>query len=139
MKKVFYFILFVTITSFGISKEISLFDKDGDAVAYIDTKDENTIFTWDGEPSAYVKGGSVWGFNGNHLGWFEDGIIFDDKGNAVGCIKGTISMTYSIEGIKGIKGIKPIKGIREIKPIKPLFSKRWSRMPLSFHLSTGKD
>ena len=34
--------------------EETFFDPDGNAVAYIDYKDENTIYMWDGTPTAYL-------------------------------------------------------------------------------------
>ncbi len=128
-------------TSLFAGDEISLFDSKGNAKAYI--TEDLTIYLWDGDPVAYLhRSGNhfhVYGFNGNHLGWFEDGIIWDHDGNAAGCIKGAVNMIYSIEPIKGIKGIKPIKSIREIAPIKPLFSNRWSSLPLTIFLKMGED
>jgi hypothetical protein len=112
-------------TSLLARDEISLFDSKGNAKAYF--TEDLTIYLWDGDPVAYLhKSGNyfhIYGFNGNHLGWFEGGIIWDHDGNAVGCIKGTVNMIYSIEPVKGIKSIYPIKSIREIASIKPLFSK----------------
>jgi hypothetical protein len=58
---------------------------DGEAVAYIDTDDEDlTIYMWNGVPVAYLVADgqtfSIYGFNGEHLGWFEDGIVRDQQG-----------------------------------------------------------
>ena len=41
------------------AKEISLFDSDGEAVAYIDTSDDFTIYLWKGKPVAYLDNTSV--------------------------------------------------------------------------------
>lgn len=61
------------------AENITLYDMDGEAAAYIDTEDRNTIYLWSGEPAAYVlKRGSIpeiFGFNGRHLGWLEKGIL----------------------------------------------------------------
>jgi hypothetical protein len=121
--------------------EISLFDKSGDAKAYI--ADDLTIYLWDGNPVAYLfKSGSDWhiyGFNGNHLGWYVDDIIYDNNGFAIGAQKDATNMLTSIEPIKGVKGIKPIKNIKEIVPIKPILSNTWGRTPLVIFLKAGEN
>ncbi len=50
------------------AREITLFDSKGEAIAYIDTSDELTIYLWDGDPVAYLYDDHVYGFNGKHLG-----------------------------------------------------------------------
>lgn len=135
--------LIISATSFGQygSKEVSLFDKEGEAKAYI--ADDLTIYLWDGDPIAYLSNSNnrwhVYGFNGNHLGWYVDGIIYDNDGYAIGAQKDATNMITSIEDIKGIKGIKPIKSIKEIAPIKPILSMSWGRTPLVIFLRAGED
>ena len=65
-------------------KHISLYSYKGQLSAYIDTYDENNViyvFKGDAEPVAYLSAYenyyAIYGFNGNHLGWYEDGIIRD--------------------------------------------------------------
>ena len=135
--------LFISAISFGQygNKEISLFDKEGEAIAYI--AEDMTIYLWDGDPVAYLSNSNntwhVYGFNGNHLGWYIKGIVYDNDGDAVGAQKNATNMITSIEGIKGIKSIKPIKSIKEIAPIKPILSSSWSRVPLVIFLKAGED
>jgi hypothetical protein len=121
--------------------EISIFDKNGDAKAYI--ADDLTIYLWDGNPVAYLyKFGSDWhvyGFNGVHLGWYVDGIIYDNNGYTVGAQKDAIIMVTSIEPIKGIKGIKPIKSIKDIASIKPILSRSWGKTSLVIILRAGEN
>jgi hypothetical protein len=61
------------------AQQVSLYDSDGEASAYIDYDEDGTIFMWNGTPVAFVeKDGSVlcvFGFNGSFLCWYEDGII----------------------------------------------------------------
>lgn len=52
-------------------EEITLFETSGQPTAYIATEDM-TIFLWTGEPVAYFIKNSIYGFNGKHLGWFEN-------------------------------------------------------------------
>ena len=133
----------VSFCSFGQygNKEISVFDKEGDATAYI--ADDLTIYLWAGDPVAYLSNTNnswhIYGFNGNHLGWYINGIFYDNDGNAVGAQKDATNMLTSIEGIKGIKSIKPIKNIKEIAPIKPILSQSWGRTPLVIFLRAGEN
>ena len=126
------------LTSEALAKEITLINSKGEAIAYIDTDDELTIYLWKGKPVAYIEDGSVWGFNGKHLGWFEEGIIWDRKGFAAGAIPSAVSIIAKIEPIKGIQQIAPIKAIQQIAPIQPIHKQKWSAIPLSVFLSQGR-
>ena len=139
-------ILLVLLFSLNLSAqdEISLFNSDGDATAYIDTEDDDlTIYLWGGKPVAYLhkKSGEfhVYGFNGNHLGWFIDGIIRDHEGDAVGATKDATSMYTNYEPYKGYKEYKPYKGYKEYAPYKPYLSSSWSSMNFKLFLLQGVD
>ena len=72
--------------------EISLLDASGEAVVYIVLDDEFAIYTWDGHAVAYLYGSmndfysrktmDVYGWNGDHLGWFFDGVVMNHYGDA---------------------------------------------------------
>ncbi len=144
MKNYFFFI--VTIILFTIAgaenviadNEIALFDSNGKAIAYIAVDDDFTIYLWEGKPVAYIYSSeNIYGFNGKHLGWFEDGIIWDHEGYAVGAIKGAVKMLYEFEPFKGFKEFKPFKSFREFSPYKPRFKNKWSGIPLSIFFKAG--
>lgn len=140
---VFTVICFVLISaSFACAEEISLFDSTGKPIAYIDTNDELTIYLWGGQPVAYLELESnyysIFGFNGKHLGWFEDGIIRNHKGYAVGFIEGAVNIMTSFEPYKGYKQYKPYKGFKQLAPLKPIYIDSWSKIPLSLFLSSGQ-
>ena len=121
------------------AREAALYNDQGEAVAYVDTSNDLTIYLWGGKPLAYLDGHSIYGFNGKHLGWFEDGIVWDHNGNAVGFVEGAVNVITQIQPVKGIQEILPIKGIEEIEPIKPLYTNRWARIPLAILLSMGSS
>lgn len=101
--------------------ETTLFDKDGKPVAYIEDSDNDpAIYLWSGHAVAYLSDNHVYGFNGNHLGWFEHGIIRDHNGEKIAFIKNCCPKITKIEPIKKIKKIKKIKSIKKIPPIKPI-------------------
>jgi hypothetical protein len=143
MKKVFFtiltMVLFVTIAN---AQEVSLYDSEGEAIAYIDFSEDATVYMWDGTPVAFLEKDRsdvcVFGFNGNFMGWYEDGIIYDKKGYAVGAKKGATNMITKIERIKGIQRITPIRPITPITPIQPIFKSSWSSTSLSEFLYFGK-
>lgn len=119
--------------------EVSLFDRAGKAVAYIDYLDEERpIYLWDGTPVAYIgEDDEIYHYNGQFLGWLSEGILFDRKGYAVvaekGVSKGKIVLsTVHPESIKGTKQVKPVPHIRSLPTIKPVFRYQWSpiRNPL---------
>tara|TARA_R110001583_G_C5602643_1_gene404631 strand:+ start:62 stop:496 length:435 start_codon:yes stop_codon:yes gene_type:complete len=125
------------------AQEVTLFDSNGDARAYIDYDEDATIYLWNGKSVAFLENDGtdmcVFGFNGKFLGWYEEGIIRDKNGNAVGARKGAINMVTTIEPIKSIQEITPIKPITPITPIKPIYSNSWSSESLTEFLYSGKN
>ncbi len=132
-----YFIILL-LFCFTFAKEIDLYSKNGEALAYIDLDDDFIIYMWNGTPVAYIDEDSIYGFNGKHLGWFQNGIIWDNKGYAVGYMEGVFTTSFKILPIKSIKQITPIKSIPQIPPILPIFKKQWSIEDLQFYLYRGK-
>lgn len=120
-----------------------MFDRWGKGVAYISTDEDLTIYTFDGKPTVYLfhKGEMyyIYGFNGKHLGWYEDGIVRDHRGDAVGFTEGIIRIHTEIEPLKSVKHEKPFKARIEEPPIKPLPSRRWSTTALSIFLQSGRE
>jgi hypothetical protein len=142
MKRLFFlFVMILTISTLS-AQQISIYDSNGEAKAYIDYNKEATIFMWDGTPVAFIeKDGNdlcVFGFNGSFLGWYEDGIMYDKKGFAVGARKGAVNMITKIEKIKDIQKITPIRPITPITPIQPIWKSSWSNTPLTEFLYYGK-
>ncbi len=143
MKKIL-FLLFVLIgfSFMKNSNQITLLDSDGEAVSYIDYKENGTIFMWDGTPVAFIHNDRrdicIIGFNGKFLGWYEDGIIYDKQGYVAGARKGAVNMIAKTEKIKRIQKITPIRPITPISPIKPILRSRWSNTSLTEFLYLGK-
>jgi hypothetical protein len=141
MKKLILLLLLIPMIS--LAQEISLFNSDGDAVAYIDADDkDNTIYLWNGTPVAYLSPESnyynIYGFNGNHLGWFEDGVVRNEDGDAVGFQKGAVSGIYTnYEPYKSYKQYKPYKSYKSYAPYKPYFSNSFSNESFVLFLKRG--
>lgn len=141
LRRTFLAFLFLTLAlvANAQAREITLFDSEGEAVAYIDTSDDATIYLWSGKPAAYLDGKSIYGFNRKHLGWFEQGVVRDHNGNGVGFIQGAVSKLIRLEGLKSLKSLNPLKSLKELEPLKPLNSNQWSRLPLELFLLSGSE
>lgn len=135
--------LLCLIDTFAIanSDEVTLFDGYGKASAYIDLQDEFTIYLWGGKPVAYLKrdhsgGYHVYGFNGKHLGWFVDGVIWSHDGNASCAIKEKMKRT-EFEPYKSFKQFKPFKNFPEFAPYRPYFTNSFGDTPCRYLLAEG--
>jgi hypothetical protein len=136
-------LVFINLSLYaGENDEITLFDSGGNPVAYIDTADDDlTIYLWDGTPVAYIYPESnsyhIYGFNGNHLGWFKNGIVRDHDGYAVGATEDAFSGYTKYEPYKSYKKYKPYQSYRKYAPYEPYFKNSWSRTDLRLFLRNG--
>ncbi|MBP1738475.1 MAG: hypothetical protein H6Q48_768 [Deltaproteobacteria bacterium] len=96
-----------------------LYDKKGEAVAYIATDHHGAIFLWDGQAVAYLyEEDHLYGINGHHLGWFIDEIVYDQEGARIGFTTSTCPTAIGKRRPKGKRSVLP-----ELKP-------RWAAPPL---------
>jgi hypothetical protein len=121
--------------------EISLFDGRGKATAYVAVDEEFTIYLWNGKPVAYLDSDSageyaVYGFNGKHLGWFVNGVIWDHAGGAACALKDRIQTTQH-EPFKSFKQFKPFKSFKEPAPMRPALRDWFGETPCVFLLNEG--
>ena len=114
----------VLAASTAAHAEASLYNSSGEATVYI--ADNQTIYTWDGEPVAYLTSGSVYGFNGEHLGWVSQGMVIDHDGNTPCAVREALGSMPVMESLKSLKSLEPLKALRELAPLKPLATRRWS-------------
>jgi len=117
---------------------MTLFDKDGNPVAYIEIEDENTIYLWDGTPVAYLYSENIYGFNGKHLGWFGDGVIRNHEGEKCGFTGSNVPVATKLEPFKSFKQFKPFKSFKEFAPFKPFDSWSTSSLLLKDFLRQGQ-
>jgi len=142
VKRLFTSCLFILASLTGVyADETAFYDSKAEPVAYI--AEDDTIYLWSGEPVAYLyQSGSeidIYGFNGNHLGWYVKGVIFDHDGYAVGAIKEMFSSGVGYSGYKSFKQFKPFKSFKEFRPFRPNFQMSWSDMDLTTFLNHGAD
>jgi len=99
--------------------EKTLFNKKGDPVAYISDDYNKTIYLTEGSPVAYFYSqGHVYGFNGRHLGWWIEEILYNHDGERIGFASSTCPVPIGREPAKTQK-----QSMDEIRP-------RWEAPPL---------
>lgn len=87
--------------------EKSFFDRMGNAVAYLTDDYYNTIYLWNGQQVAYLFDDRlIYGINGRHLGWFIDGILYNNSGERIGFTSGACPVAPSKEPVKSKKQLK---------------------------------
>jgi hypothetical protein len=141
--KVFLFFCFVCLTSIKLlSQEISIYNRQGIAKAYIAEDEEHSIYLWSGNPVAYLleyDSGTylVYGYNGKHLGWFVNGIIYNTLGYIVGTNKEAANV-LTTETVKTMKTGKVGKIGRIGASGKPSFLTIWAKSSLETFLRLGE-
>jgi hypothetical protein len=116
--------------------EITLYNKSGKAAAYLADEDE-TIYLWDGRPTAYVHQDTVYGINGKQLGWFDNGTIFDIYGLRAGFIRSKSPVVTEAEPVKPRKQSAGLKAIRQPAVVKPNMCYGFSGYSLEALLEEG--
>jgi hypothetical protein len=82
--------------------ETTIYDKNGQPVAYVADDYSGTIYLWEGEPVAYIhEDVHVFGFNGRHLGWFKDEVLYGPDGKRVGFTTNSCPISISKSPRKG--------------------------------------
>ncbi len=121
-------------------KETALFGRNGDPKVYIANNENKTIYSFSGVPLAYIDDKkNIYGFNGKHLGWFEDGIVWDHQGQRVGFTSKTCPTFTKFEPFKGFKNFKPFKGFKQFAPFKPIKTHSDSKNDLLTFLEEGRS
>lgn len=114
---------------------LKFYDCETNPYAYCE--DEETIYTYEGEPVAYIDTQDIYAFSGKHLGFYEDGNIWDHNGDVLlfteDSIRTPLKAKESLMPLKKLKSKKPLKGAKELKPKKPLKHNKWSSYELSEH------
>lgn len=116
------------------------YDAAGRAVAF-SAKDGSdvTLYLWSGKPVAYPDGDSVYGFNGRHIGWYQNGAIYDNDGNLIAALASRFASPVEPAPPKGFKGFRPFKAFKEFRPFKPLFGQTWSKVSAKILFLLGVD
>lgn len=107
------------------------YDNHGRPTAY--TEDGTHIYLFTGEPVAYFDRDTVYGYNGRHFGWFENGWIRDLNGycvffseNVTG--SGPVKPVRCVCPVKSVKQVRPVKCVKEVRRIHAVNCLSWSQL-----------
>lgn len=111
---------------------MTFYNSHGIPIAYLHD-DNECIYLFNGKPVAYLHDNAVYGFNGHHFGWFEDGWIRDLHGkcaffteNTTG--SGPAKPAKHAKSAKGARSARPAKSARSAKRAKAAKSLSWSNL-----------
>ena len=96
------------------------------------------IFDFSGTPRGFVQAGSVYLYDGSHVGRYDRGLLRDSAGRAVGFSQGAtggpLPPIPQIPPIPAINQIPPIRGIPAIPPVPPVPQLSWSDIDIDLLL-----
>jgi hypothetical protein len=132
---------------------VPLYDQQKMVTAYIDYDDDATIYLWtEGYPVAYLYESAlykyedntkqVYGFNGQLVGWYNDGVLYDKEGYPVGArkgvVRGVVDMTDPMTSPKGGEYAIPARHVQHVSTGKPEWRDQWSEIPFKELLESGR-
>jgi len=119
--------------------DTTLYSQDGTAVAYLADENVPTFYLWHGEAVAYLQGETVYGWNGRHLGWWVQRILYDAIGRQVGFTASTCPAVPRGVPEKRGKAPKPFRYPPRSPYARPEFSMRRSPKTLRTLVEDGRE
>jgi hypothetical protein len=117
--------------------ETTLFDCMGRPVCYLADDGENSVYLWSGHAVACIEDETVWGWNGRHLGFYSNGVMYDVYGRRVGSVSGSCPYIPQEEPPKPGKFAKYSKWEKGSSYMCPSFSGKYSDVPFEEFLAQG--
>nr|WP_314071004.1 hypothetical protein [uncultured Campylobacter sp.] len=137
MEKILTLIFCIVVCIY--SKEVDFLDSSGEWAVYIDTDRELTIYSWEGDPLAYLDNNfNIYGFNGKYLGWFEGGIMYNIDGYPFACVKEAYGGLAPLKPLKSLKSLEPLKSLKEMPIYRPYKKRNFGNISAELYLSLGR-
>jgi|ERR1700683_5805470 len=108
----------------------ALFNQSGGVYAWLDTATGN-IVSLSGQHLAFIDGDSVYNWQGQHIGWWQDGHIRDRVG-AVALftdVAGSLGVVKPVRAVKPVqpgKAVSPVRPVKAVKPVRSVKQLAWS-------------
>lgn len=120
------------------SDDLNFFDSQGRPAVFLDPKNDMTFFLWSGEPVAYLDKENVYGFNGKHLGWLHDGLVYDHNGAIVVAPARAFRVAPPTPSAHGFEQFTPFRAFEEFEPFQPFLKTSWSSTSALVFFAAGK-
>ena len=117
----------------------AFFDSQAKAAVRLDVTDDATFYLASGEAVAYVVEDSIFGFNGKHLGWLRNGLVFDRSGDIVAAPATAFRDPLVAPASLRSATEKPTKRPIEQPPARPAFGTSWSKVPARAFFLSGRN
>lgn len=116
------------------AQEVVLYDASATAAVFV-VGDTLALHLWSGEPIAYLEQDpagdsfSVYSPFGPHLGWFDEGFLWDHEGRIVAFMEGAldVAVTAPPRGENPFAHLPLLKRPQEEAPLRPLWRYTWSQ------------
>ena len=116
----------------------AFFDSHARPAALLDVTDDATFYLASGEAVAYVVEDSIVGFNGRHLGWLRNGLVFDRSGDIVAAPATAFREPVVMPASRARAAEKPAKNPIEQPPPRPAFGTSWSKVSARAFFLSGR-
>ena len=117
----------------------SFFDAHAKPAARLDVMDDATFYLSSGEAVAYVVEDGIFGFNGKHLGWLRNGLVYDRAGDIVAAPATAFREPVALSASRTSATHKPAKKPAEEPPARPAFGGSWSKVPARTFFLSGRN
>ena len=117
--------------------DTTLFDGEGRPAAYLIDDGEKIIYLWDGRAAAYLAGEDIYGWNGKHLGWFREGVLYNPDGYRVGSTREKCPSPTHDDPVKYRKLPLYAKAEKLASPAQPALNDAYSEENLEEFLKQG--
>ena len=117
----------------------AFFDSGARPAARLDALDDATFYLWSGEAVAYVVEDSIFGFNGKHLGWLRNGLVYDRAGDIVAAPSTAFREPLVVPASHTGTAQKPVKKPTEEPPDRPAFGGSWSKVSARTFFMSGRN
>jgi hypothetical protein len=100
--------------------------------------DDGRLIDFDGRSMGFLNADNLYNYNGQHVGWYEGGIMRDHDGLCVGFGEIVADIIHPLLPLKQLKPLpsleelEPLRPLTSLSPLKPLKSFGWSELdPIS--------
>ena len=140
-KRLLLGIIFVFTTFLSFAVQVDFLNCKGEWSIYIDSEKDFNIYSWDGEPLAYIDDDcNIYGFNGKYLGWWNSDnlIMYDVDGRPFACTEYSYAGYIPYKPYKSYQKYAPYKNYKQYARYRPYEKNKFSGIDAIVYLSQGR-